>query len=72
MISYFIPIAYRPGYVAVHPPPLPRLHVDQKNLTQKTVEDPKMRCHQNSFGIWMVTESILGKKKRDFFSKKTF
>ena len=40
----------------------PRLQVDQNFLTQKIVADPKMRCHQKSFGIWRVTEAILGKK----------
>ena len=40
----------------------PRLQVDQYFLTQKIVADPKMRCHQKSFGIWRVTEAILGQK----------
>ena len=47
----------------------PRLQVDQNFLTQKIVADPKMRCHQKSFGIWRVTEAILG-QKTCFFSKK--
>ena len=47
-------------------PPSPRLQVDQHFLTQKIVADPKMRCHQKSFGIWRVTETILG-QKRGFF-----
>ena len=50
-------------------PPPPRLQVDQNFLTQKIVADPKMRCHQKSFGIWRVTEAILG-QKTCFFSKK--
>ena len=62
-------IVYRPGYFTVHPPP--RLQVDQNFLTQKIVADPKMRCHQKSFGIWRVTEAILG-KKTCFFSKNIF
>ena len=62
-------IVYRPGYFTVHPPP--RLQVDQNFLTQKIVADPKMRCHQKSFGIWRVTEAILG-KKRVFFQKAYF
>ena len=40
-----------------------------KFLTQKIVADPKMRCHQKSFGIWKVTEAILGKKTWVFFKK---
>ena len=47
----------------------PRLQVDQNFLTQKIVADPKMRCHQKSFGIWRVTEAILGKKTCFFFKK---
>ena len=47
----------------------PRLQVDQNFLTQKIVADPKMRCHQKSFGIWKVTEVILC-QKTCFFSKK--
>ena len=43
-------------------PPPPRLQVDQNFLTQKIVADQKMRCHQKSFGIWSVTEAILGQK----------
>ena len=62
-------IVYRPGYFTVHPPP--RLQVDQNFLTQKIVADPKMRCHQKSFGIWRVTEAILG-QKTCFFSKNIF
>ena len=46
-----------------------RLQVDQNFLTQKIVADPKMRCQQKSFGIWRVTEAILG-KKTCFFPKK--
>ena len=61
-------IVYRPGYFTVHPP---RLQVDQNFLTRKIVADPKMRCHQKSFGIWRVTEAILGKKTL-FFSKNIF
>ena len=53
------------------PPPPPRLQVDQNFLTQKIVADPKMRCHQKSFGIWRVTEAILG-QKTCFFSKNIF
>ena len=49
----------------------PRLQVDQNFLTQKIVADPKMRCHQKSFGIWRVTEAILG-QKTCFFSKNIF
>ena len=49
----------------------PRLQVDQNFLTQKIVADPKMRCHQKSFGIWRVTEAILG-QKTCFFSKNVF
>ena len=37
----------------------PGLQVVQNFLTQKIVADPKMRSHQNSFGIWCA---ILGKK----------
>ena len=62
-------LVYRPGYFTVHPPP--RLQVDQNFLTQKIVADPKMRCHQKSFGIWRVTEAILG-KKTCFFPKNIF
>ena len=62
-------LVYRPGYFTVHPPP--RLQVDQNFLTQKIVADPKMRCHQKSFGIWRVTEAILG-QKTCFFSKNIF
>ena len=51
------------------PPPPPRLQVDQNFLTQKIVADPKMRCHQKSFGIWRVTEAILGQKTCFFFQK---
>ena len=47
----------------------PRLQVDQNFLTQKIVADPKMRCHQKSFGIWRVTEAILGQKTCFFFKK---
>ena len=61
-------LVYRPGYFTVHPP---RLQVDQNFLTQKIVADPKMRCHQKSFGIWRVTEAILG-QKTCFFSKNIF
>ena len=66
----FFLIVYRPGYFTVHPPP--RLQVDQNFLTQKIVADPKMRCHQKSFGIWRVTEAILGQKMCFFFSKNIF
>ena len=52
-------------------PPPPRLQVDQNFLTQKIVADPKMRCHQKSFGIWRVTEAILS-QKTCFFSKNIF
>ena len=45
----------------------PRLQVDQNFLTQKIVADQKMQCHQNSFGIWGVTEAILGQKTCFFF-----
>ena len=55
----------------LHRAPPPRLQVDQNFLTQKIVADPKMRCHQKSFGIWRVTEAILGKKTW-FFSKNKF
>ena len=57
----------------LHCAPPPRLQVDQHFLTQKIVADPKMRCHQNSFGIWRVTEAILGKKRvfqKTYFEKK--
>ena len=63
-------IVYRPGYFNVHPPP--RLQVDQNFLTQKIAADPKMRCHQKSFGIWRVTEAILDKKNVFFFQKTYF
>ena len=53
------------------PPPPPRLQVDQNFLTQKIVADPKIRCHQKSFGIWRVTEAILG-QKTCFFQKTYF
>ena len=69
-IFWHIPLVYRPGYFTVHPPP-PRLQVDQNFLTQKIVADPKMRCHQKSFGIWRVTEAILG-QKTCFFLKTYF
>ena len=46
----------------LHRAPPPRLQVDQNFLTQKIVADPKMRCHQKSFGIWRVTEAIVGQK----------
>ena len=49
------------------------LPVDQNFLTQNIVADPKMQCHQNSLGIWRVTEAILGKKTcflKDIFWKK--
>ena len=46
----------------LHRAPPTRLQVDQNFLTQKIVADPKMRSHQKSFGIWRVTEAILGKK----------
>ena len=52
-------------------PPPPRLQVDRNFLTQKIVADPKTRCHQKSFGIWRVTEAILG-QKTCFFSKNIF
>ena len=55
----------------LHRAPPPRLQVDQNFLTQKIVADPKMRCHQKSFGIWRVTEAILG-QKTCFFSKNIF
>ena len=55
----------------LHRAPPPRLQVDQNFLTQKIVADPKMRCHQKSFGIWRVTEAILG-QKTCFFSKTYF
>ena len=55
----------------LHRAPPPRLQVDQNFLTQKIVADPKMRCHQKSFGIWRVTEAILG-QKACFFSKNIF
>ena len=53
----------------LHRAPPPRLQVDQNFLTQKIVADPKMRCHQKSFGIWRVTEVILGQKTCFFFQK---
>ena len=53
----------------LHRAPPPRLQVDQNFLTQKIATDLKMRCHQNSFGIWRVTVAILG-KKTCFFKKK--
>ena len=55
----------------LHRAPPPRLQVDQNFLTQKIVADPKIRCHQKSFGIWRVTEAILG-QKTCFFSKNIF
>ena len=55
----------------LHRAPPPRLQVDQNFLTQKIVADPKMRCHQKSFGIWRVTEAILG-QKTCFFLKNIF
>ena len=67
--AHDIIIVYRPGYFTVHPPP--RLQVDQNFLTQKIVADPKMPCHQKSFGIWRVTEAILS-QKTCFFSKNIF
>ena len=68
MLLTNILLVYRPGYFTVHPPP-PRLQLDQNFLTQKIVADPKMRCHQKSFGIWRVTEAILGQKTCFFFKK---
>ena len=53
----------------LHRAPPPRLQVDQNFLTQKIIADPKMRCHQKSFGIWRVTEAILGQKTCFFFKK---
>ena len=53
----------------LHRAPPPRLQVDQNFLTQKIVADPKMRCLQKSFGIWRVTEAILGQKTWFFFQK---
>ena len=47
----------------------PRLQVDQNFQTQKIVADPKMRCRQNSFGIWSVREAILGQETFFFFKK---
>ena len=35
----------------LHRAPPPRLQVDQNFQTQKIVSDPKIRCHQKSFGI---------------------
>ena len=55
----------------LHRAPPPRLEVDQNFLTQKIVADLKMRCHQKSFGIWRVTEAILG-QKTCFFPKNIF
>ena len=55
----------------LHRAPPPRLQVDQNFLIQKIVADPKMRCHQKSFGIWRVTEAILG-QKTCFFPKNIF
>ena len=55
----------------LHRAPPPRLQVDQNFLTQKIVADPKMRGHQKFFGIWRVTEAILG-QKTCFFSKNIF
>ena len=63
-------LVYWPVYFTVHPPP--RLQVDQNFLIQKIVADPKMRCHQKSFGIWRVTEAILGQKTWFFFQKTYF
>ena len=56
----------------LHRAPPPRLQVDQHFLTQKIVADSKMRCHQKSFGIWRVTEAILGQKTCFFFQKHIF
>ena len=53
----------------LHRAPPPRLQVDQNFLTHKIVADPKMRCHQKSFGIWRVTEAILGQKT--YFGKNS-
>ena len=53
----------------LHRTPPPRLQVDQNILTQKIVADPKMRWHQKSFGIWSVTEAILGQKTCFCFKK---
>ena len=47
----------------LHRAPPPRLQVDQNFLTQKIVADPKMRCHQKSFGIWRVTDHVFFFKK---------
>ena len=52
------------------PPPL--LQVDQNFLTQKIFADPKMRCHQNSFGIWRVTALGNFRSKTVGFFQKTY
>ena len=61
-------LVYRPGYFTVHPPPAPS---GPKFSNSKIVAGPKMQCHQKSFGIWRVTEAILG-QKTCFFSKNIF
>ena len=66
LISYLKRVSLSARILHRAPPP-PRLQVDQNFLTQKIVADPKMRCHQKSFGIWRVTEAILG-QKTFFFS----
>ena len=68
---YFICQYYSLSARILHRAPPPRLQVDKNFLTQKIVADPKMRCHQKSFGIWRVTEAILG-QKTCFFSKNIF
>ena len=50
----------------------PRLQVEQNFLTQKIVADPKMRCHQKSFGIWRVGHRGHFRSKTCFFSKNIF
>ena len=57
-------IVYRPEYF-----PAPS---GQNFLIQKIVADPKMRCHQKSFGIWRVTEATLVKKTIFFPKKKKY
>ena len=52
-----------------HRAPPPRLQVEQNFLTQNIVAVPKIKCHQNSFGIWRVTRALLNKKTCFFYKK---
>ena len=56
-------IVYRPGYFTVHPPPAPsgpKFSNSENCCGSENAMPPK------SFGIWRVTEAILG-QKRFFF-----